>query len=115
MFIVKPVLTEENEAARLLMALHFKDPLDLMKYCDMLDWIPLDGKWFFLTWEKERYLLLPEEKNPKHCIEHKLHITKVMFLHALDLTLLQILGWMANLGYGQLMIGNWQNVNLELD
>ena len=26
---------------------------------------------------------LPEEKNPKHCIKHKLHITKVMFLCAI--------------------------------
>ena len=35
---------------------------------------------FFLTQEKERYLLLPEEKNPTHCIKHKSHITKVTFL-----------------------------------
>ena len=46
---LKPVLTEENKVARLLMALHFRDPLDLMKYCDMHDWIHLDEKWFFLT------------------------------------------------------------------
>ena len=38
---------------------------------------------FFLTWEKERYLLLPDEKNPKWCIKHKSHITKVMFLCAI--------------------------------
>ena len=49
----------------------------------MLDWIHLDKKWFFLTWEKEIYLLLPEEKNPKCCIKHKSHITKVMFLCAI--------------------------------
>ena len=48
---------------RLLMALHFRDPLDLTKYHDMLDWIHLDKKWFFLTQKKERYLLLLEEKN----------------------------------------------------
>ena len=80
---LKPVLTEENKVARLLMALHFRDPLDPTKYCDMLDWIHLDEKWFFLTWEKERSLLLPEEKNPKHCIKHKSLITKVMFLCAI--------------------------------
>ena len=65
------------------MALHFRDPVDLTKYCDMLDQIHLDEKWFFLTQEKERYLLLPQEKNPKHCIKHKSHITKVMFLCAI--------------------------------
>ena len=61
---LKPVLTEENNVARLLMALHFRDPVDPTKYYDMLDWIHLDEKWFFLTWEKEKFLLLPEEKNP---------------------------------------------------
>ena len=80
---LKPVLTEENKVARLLMALHFRDPVDPTKYHDMLDQIQLDEKWFFLTWEKERYLLLLEEKNPKRCIKHKSHITKVMFLCAI--------------------------------
>ena len=80
---LKPVLTEENKVARLLMALHFRDPVDPTKYHDMLDHIHLDEKWFFLTWEKERYLLLLEEKNPKRCIKHKSHITKVMFLCAI--------------------------------
>ena len=107
---LKPVLTDENKVARLLMVLHFGDPVDLTKYCDMLDWIHLDEKWFFLTQKKERYLLLLEEKNPKCCIKHKSHITKVMFLcavaYALDLTLLQILGEMASWGYGQLVTGN---------
>ena len=42
----------------------------------------MDEKWFFLTREKERYLLHQDEKNPKRCVKHKLHITKVMFLCA---------------------------------
>ena len=73
----------ENKVARLLIALHFRDPQDLMKYWDMHDWIHLDEKWFLLTQEKERYLLLLEEKNPKWCIKHKSHITKLMFLCAI--------------------------------
>ena len=77
---LKPVLTEENKVARLLMALHFRDPVDPTKYCDMLDQIHLDKKWFFLTWEN---LLLLEERNPKHCTKHKSHITKVMILCAI--------------------------------
>ena len=73
----------ENKVARLLIALHFRDPQDLMKHWDMDDQIHLDEKWFLLTQEKERYLLLLEEKNPKWCIKLKSHITKVMFLCAI--------------------------------
>ena len=67
---LKPILTEVNKWARLEMALHFRDHEDPTKYQDMCDW------------EKERYLLPPNKKNPKWCIEHKLHITKAMFLCA---------------------------------
>ena len=51
--------------ARVLMAMHFRNPEDPMKYMDMHDPIHLDEKWFFLTQEKEQYLLLLDEKNPK--------------------------------------------------
>ena len=80
--LLKPILTEENKLARLLMANHFRDPQDPSKYPDMCDRIHMDEKWFFLTQEKERYLLVSDEKNPKHCVKHKSHITKVMFLCA---------------------------------
>ena len=80
---LKPFLTEVNKVARLLMELHFRDSVDPTKYCDMLDRIHLDEKWFFLTQEKEISLLLPEEKNPKCCVKHMSHITKVMFLCAI--------------------------------
>ena len=78
--LLKPNLTEENTLARLLMANHFRDPVDPSKYQDMCDQFHLDEKWFFLTREKELYLLVSDEKNPKRCIKHKSHITKVMFL-----------------------------------
>ena len=45
-------------------SLHFRDPEDPTNYQDMHDWIHLDEKWVFVTWEKERYLLLPKEKKP---------------------------------------------------
>ena len=80
--LLKPILTEENKLARLLMANHFRDPPDPSKYQDMRDRIHLDEKWFFLTREKECYLLVSDEKNPKRCVKHKSHITKVMFLCA---------------------------------
>ena len=79
---LKPILTEENKLARLLMANHFRDPQDPSKYQDMHDHIHLDEKWFFLTQENEWYLLLLDKKNPKHCVKHKSPITKVMFLCA---------------------------------
>ena len=79
---LKPVLTEENKVAWLIMALDSRNPQDPMKFLDMMDCIHVDEKWFFLSQQKERYLLLLEEKNPKRCIKIKSHITKVMFLCA---------------------------------
>ena len=61
---LKPMPTEVIKWARLEMALHFVDLTDPTKYQDMRDRVHLDEKWFYLTWEKERYLLLPEEKEP---------------------------------------------------
>ena len=79
---LKPVLTEENKVARLIMALESHDPNDPSKFRDMMDRVHVDEKWFFLSRQRERYLLLPEEKNPKRCVKSKSHITKVMFLCA---------------------------------
>ena len=79
---LKPILTEENKWARVKIAMYLRDLEDLMKYQDMQDQIHVDEKLFFLSWEKGRCLLLPEEKNPKHCIKHKSHTIKVMFLCA---------------------------------
>ena len=79
---LNPILMEENKLARLLMANHFWDPQDPSKYQDMCDHIHLDEKWFFLSQEKGCYLLVSDEKNPKHCVKHKSLITKVMFLCA---------------------------------
>ena len=69
--------------AQLIMVFDSWDPQDLTKFLDMMDQIHEDEKWFFLSWQKERYLLLPEEKNPKWCVKSKLHITKEMFLCAI--------------------------------
>ena len=54
---LKPILTEENKQVRFEMALSFRDPANLGQYQDMRDRIHVDEKWFFLTREKERYLL----------------------------------------------------------
>ena len=39
------------------MAMDGRDSVDQMRYQDMHDQIHVDEKWFFLTREKERYLL----------------------------------------------------------
>ena len=54
---LKPILTEENRLARFEMAMDSRDPDDPTKYQDMHDQIHVDEKWFFLTQEKESYLL----------------------------------------------------------
>ena len=46
---LKPVLTEENKVARLIMALDSCDPQDPMKFLYMMDRIHVDEKWFFLS------------------------------------------------------------------
>ena len=69
--------------AQLFMALDSQDPQDPTKSLDMMDQIHVDEKWFFLSWQKERYLLLPDKKNPKQCVKSKSHKTKVMFLCAI--------------------------------
>ena len=80
---LKPVLTEENKVARLIMVLEAHDSQDPSKFLDMMDHIHVNEKWFFLSRQRERYLLLPEEKNLKRCVKSKSHITKVLFLCAI--------------------------------
>ena len=80
---LKSVLTEENKVAQLVMVLDSQNPQDPTKFLDMMDHVHMDEKWFFLSQQKERYLLLPEEKNPKRCVKSKSHITKIMFLCAI--------------------------------
>ena len=72
----------ENKVAWLIMALDARDPQDPTKFLDMIDHIHVDEKWFFLSQQKERYLVLPGEKNPKRCVKSKSHIPKVMSLCA---------------------------------
>ena len=66
---LRPIPTEENRLARFEMAMDARDPVDQTKYQDMHDRIHV-------------YLLHQDKKNPKYCVKHKSHITKVMFLCA---------------------------------
>ena len=94
---------------------HFVDLTDPTKYLDMRDRVHLDEKWFFLTWEKERYLLLPEEKEPTCCVKHKSHTTKVMFLCAVTIpcfTPFANCWWDGKFGIWP--IGEWKQVKQKL-
>ena len=65
--------------------------------------------------EKERYLLHQGEKNPKHCVKHKLHITKVIFLCAVVRSHFNICSnpwWDSKLGIWP--IGDWEPVKRKL-
>ena len=50
--LLKPILTEENKLARLLMVNHFRDPQDPSKYQDMHDHIHLDEKRTSFSWTR---------------------------------------------------------------
>ena len=71
---LKPVL-KEKKVARLIMALEAHDPQDPLKFLDMMDRIHVDEKWFFLSRQRERYLLLggeePEMVRKKQIAYHK--------------------------------------------
>ena len=72
----------------------------------------MDEKWFFLTQDKERYLLHQYEKtqgivSKTNCI--LLGKCSYVLLRGLALTPVPILGGMINWEFGQLEIGNQQN------
>ena len=75
----------------------------------------MDEKWFFLTREKERYLLHQDEKNPKCCVKHKSHVTKVMFLCAVARPHFNPCSnsW-SDSQLGTWPIGDWEPVKLKL-
>jgi len=54
-----------------------------MKHVDMHNEIHVDEKWFFVCRDGETYVIVSdEEEPPKRYVNHKSHITKVMFLCA---------------------------------
>ena len=56
--------------------------VDTGKFVDMFDQVHVDKKWFFLTRQKENYILADGEEEPYRAVQHKNFITKVMFLCA---------------------------------
>ncbi|ETV66232.1 hypothetical protein H257_17274 [Aphanomyces astaci] len=77
---IRPMLTDANKYSRLKFALNFMAPGQDM--CEMLDYVHLDEKWFYLTLVNRKFYLVPGEKPPKRKCKSKRFITKVMFLTA---------------------------------
>jgi hypothetical protein len=80
---LNPTLKEENKGARVEYCLSFIDPDEPTQYQDMEDSVHLDEKWFYMTTDGERYILLLDEEEPERSVTHKGHIVKVMFLCAM--------------------------------
>ena len=89
------------------------DPNDTTLFHDMFDCIHVDKKWFYLAHDRQQFLLANDQIPPQHCVCHKGHITKVMFLcavvHPHYIVLEGINGGMENSVYGPLVLGNEQN------
>ncbi|CAB9529989.1 transposon protein [Seminavis robusta] len=84
---LKPTLTDMNKLTRLNFCLEQIDTESRhgrasYKFHGQYNKVHLDEKWFFLTRNKETYILLDDEELPDRATKHKSHITKVMFLCA---------------------------------
>ncbi|ETV68210.1 hypothetical protein H257_15789 [Aphanomyces astaci] len=77
---IRPMLTDVNKYCRLKFELNFMAPGQDM--CEMLDYVHLDEKWFYLTLVNRKFYLVPGEKPPERKCKSKRFITKVMFLTA---------------------------------
>ncbi|KAG3249378.1 hypothetical protein PI124_g5944 [Phytophthora idaei] len=80
---VKPLLTDENKAARLAWCvLHVQR--NALLFNNMYDTIHVDENIFYLTAVRRRYYLLPGEEAPHRQVHSKRFITKVMMLAAVE-------------------------------
>ncbi|ETV80465.1 hypothetical protein H257_06736 [Aphanomyces astaci] len=79
---VKPFLTSANIEARLRYAMPFVRPLSNGRhsFSNMLDFVHVDEKWFYLTKVKRRYYVYDDEEVAARSVKPKHYITKVMFL-----------------------------------
>ena len=76
---MKPTLTEENRWERFMYCLEKRSvESGLAKYEDILNFIFVDKKWFFLTQEAMKVYLTQGENKPYRTTKHKSHILKLM-------------------------------------
>ena len=83
---LKPSLNEDNKITRVQYALEEVNITSLTNnvytFKDCYDRIHIDEKWFYMTRDQQGYYLGIGEEEPKRNVQHKGHITKVMFLCA---------------------------------
>ena len=80
--LLKPTLTEENKMSRMELALSFIDKNNTSKFEDMEDLIHIDEKWFYLTKDGQRFIIVSDKEEPYRHVQHKSFLTKIMFLYA---------------------------------
>ena len=79
---LKPTLTEENKMSRMELALSFMDKNNTSKFENMEDLIHINEKWFYLTKDGQRFIIVADEEEPYRHVQHKSFLTKIMFLCA---------------------------------
>ena len=61
---LKPTLTEENMMSRMELALSFIEKNNTSKFENMEDLIHIDEKWFYLTKDGQRFIIVVDEEEP---------------------------------------------------
>ena len=79
---LKPTLADENKVSRMELALSFIDKNKTSKLESMEDLIHIDEKWFYLTKDGQRFIIVADEAEPYRHVQHKSFLTKIMFLCA---------------------------------
>ena len=79
---LKPTLTDENKVSRMELALLFIDKNNTSKFEHMVDLIHFNKKWFYLTKDGQHFIIAADEAEPYRHVQHKLFLTKIMFLSA---------------------------------
>ena len=79
---LKPTLTDENKVSRMELALSFIDKNNTSKFEHMEDLIHVDKKWFYLTKDGQRFIIVADKAEPYRHVQHKSFLMKVMFLCA---------------------------------
>ena len=61
---LKPTLMDENKVSRMELALSFIDQNNTSKFEHMEDLIHIDEKWFYLTKDGQRFIIVADEAEP---------------------------------------------------
>ena len=77
---LKPTLMDENKVSRMELALSFINKNNTSKFEHMEDLIHVDEKWFYLTNDGQRFIIVADEAEPYRHVQHKSFLMKIMFL-----------------------------------